>query len=219
MFLSTPQSLFLVEMIIFISVILMHAVKKNSSAVGFYLVQSLAVMAMLVSAALGEGSWFMLAAALVSFVIKVVIAPYFFLGLIKRHQLKFAVSTYLNLPLTLLVLTAIAALTYSHFFRALAILAPDNEDALLLALSVVLSSIFLIINRRGVLSQMLGVLSLENGIVSFASLSGLEQSPALQLGIMFDVFVWIVVSTVFASMIYHKFGSLDVSALSRLKEE
>ena len=94
-----------------------------------------------------------------------------------------------------------------------------NEHTLLLAVAMMLISVFLIINRKGALSQMIGVLSLENGIVSFACLAGLEQTPGLQLGIIFDILVWVIIATVFASMVYKQYGSLDVTAMTHLKEE
>jgi len=65
---------------------------------------------------------------------------------------------------------------------------------------------------------MIGILSIENGIVSFAALAGLEQSPVLQIGVMFDLTIWVVIATVFASMIYDKFGALDTSSMKNLKE-
>ncbi len=65
---------------------------------------------------------------------------------------------------------------------------------------------------------MIGILSLENGIVCFATFAGLEQTPGLQLGVIFDIFVWVIIATVFISMIYRHFGSLDVSAMRTLKE-
>jgi hydrogenase-4 membrane subunit HyfE len=51
----------------------------------------------------------------------------------------------------------------------------------------------------------------------FAALAGLEQSPVLQLGIVFDITVWFVISTMFVSMIYRHFGSLDVTNMKKLK--
>ena len=74
------------------------------------------------------------------------------------------------------------------------------------------------INRKGVLSQMLGILSVENGIVAFALFSGLEQNPALQLGITFNILIWIMIASVFATMIFRQFGSLDVTTMKKLTD-
>src|SRR3989339_720927 len=53
----------------------------------------------------------------------------------------------------------------------------------------------------------------------FAPLAGLEESPSSQLGIMFDIAIWVVIATVFAGMVYKQFGSLNVTAMKHLKEE
>lgn len=213
------QPLFFCETLIFLSVIFMHLSKKSSSVIYLYAAQSLLVTILLLSSFIKDLSFALLLVVVVIFGIKVVIAPYFFLGLIKKHQLKFSSSSYLNGPTALIVLAIITAITYSHLFRPLSVLSPANENALLLAIAIMFISIFLMINRKGVLSQMIGILSLENGIVSFAFFAGLEQSPMLEFGILFDILVWIIIATVFASMIYKQFGSLDVTIMKHLKEE
>lgn len=198
----------------------MHLSKKSSLVVSLYMVQSLVVSIFLFSAAFKELSLVLGIVAGLMFVVKVLVAPYFFRRLIDKHQLIFSASTYLSEPLTLIVLAVLTAFTHSQLFKPLAILSNENTDALLLAAATMLISLFLIINRKGILSQMIGILSLENAIVSFAFLAGLEQTPGLQLGITFDISIWLIIATIFASMIYEKFGPLDVTTLMRnLKED
>lgn len=66
---------------------------------------------------------------------------------------------------------------------------------------------------------MVGVLSLENSIVLFAAVAGLESTAGPQIGILFDISVWVIIATVFASMMYTHFGSLNVSKMNSLKED
>jgi hydrogenase-4 component E len=219
MIFDNTQILFFLEALIFTSVILIHLSKKNSFAISLYMAQSLVVALFLLSSALVESSWTLALVAASVFIVKVIIAPHFFRNLIKKHQLKFSVSTYLNEPMTLIVLAGLTAFAHSSFFSPLVILSQENFHALLLAVATILISIFVIINRKGALSQMIGILSLENAIVSFAFLSGLEQNAGPQLGIVFDILVWVIIATVFASMIYKQFGTLDVSLMQNLKEE
>ncbi len=208
------------EALVFTSVIFMHLSKKSSFVVSLYAVQSFIITVFLFSAAVNKASLSLIIIACLVFAVKVVAVPYFFRKLIKRHQLMFSASTYLSEPLTLAVLAIIAALTHSRLFRPLAALSVENADALFLAAAAMLISVFLLINRKGVLSQMVGILSLENAIVSFAFLAGLEESPGLQLGIIFDIAIWMAIASIFASMIYRKFGSLDATTLLRnLTEE
>lgn len=216
---GSPQILFFLTSLIFGSVIFMHLSKRNSTLIFFYLIQSLIVSALLLELSIEKVSFFLILTATITLIVKAIIAPYFFRRLIHRHHLNFSVSTYLNSPLTLVVLALLTVFSYSHFFKPLSILAKENEKALLIAVAMIFISLFLIINRKGVLSQMIGILSLENGIVTFAYIAGLEAGPALQLGILFDILVWVIIATVFASMLFKQFGSLDVNEMKNLKEE
>lgn len=213
-----PQALLFLQIVIFATAVFMHLTKKNASVIRLYIAQSAAVSLLLLLPAVEESSKLLIIAIASTIAVKLFIAPYFFFGLIRKHRLKFAVSTYLNTPITLLVIAALVALTRTEVFLPLGHLAPDGNNLLLLDVATIMISLFLCINRKGALSQMLGILSLENGIVSFALSAGLEQNPGLQLGITFNILIWIAIATVFISMIFRQFGSLDVTTMKKLTE-
>lgn len=213
------QLLFVLEILLLASVIFMHLAKKNSSVVSAYMAQSVIVIALLLVSSFGEWVLSLLLLITIIFTVKVLITPHFFRSLIKKHELRLSGSTYLNMPLTLIIIAVLCALIYSRLFEPFVALFEKNENALLLAMTAMLVSLFLIMNRKGALSQMMGILSLENAIVSFALLASLEQSLSIQVGILFDILLWVMISTVFVSMIYRQFGSLDVSAMNDLTEE
>jgi len=213
------QIIFLSGAIIFLTTIFMHLVHKNSSLVSLYRVQSFVISALILGSAIEISSILLMYVAIWMFAVKVIVAPYFFNKSIKHYQLKFTSSTYLNTPLTVLVAALLTGFAYSHYFEPLTILAKENGSGLLLSVATILISIFLIINRKGTLSQMVGILSLENAIVSFAFLSGLEAAPSMQLGITFDILVWIIIASVFINMIQNKIGTADSTLLNNLKEE
>ena len=202
---------------IFLIAVFFHTTKKNLSIAVAYGAQSLAVVFILLGSFFATRSLPAFLILLLVFVIKVIAAPRFFITLIKKHGLTFSASTYLNFPSTLFVIAVLMAIAHSRIFLPLTTFTPDTES-LSLALAVIFTSLFLMINRKGALSQMIGILSLENGIVTFALFAGLEQSATLQTGILVDIAIWIVIATVFASMIYEHFGSLDVTAMRHLKE-
>ncbi len=204
---------------VFLSIIFLHVAKKNVSAVVAYALQSLAIVLLLLSSFLTTRNPSLLLIALLVFLVKVVLMPASFIRLIKKHELAFSVSTYLNTPLTLMVLAGLTAMASLAKFAPLTGLLPGNQELLSLALAGMFLSLFMMINRKGVLSQIAGFLSLENSILAFAFFAGLEQAPALQIGIIFDISVWVVIAAVFTSMIYKHFGSLDVSEMRHLKED
>jgi hydrogenase-4 component E len=88
-----------------------------------------------------------------------------------------------------------------------------------LNLATILISIFVLINRRGAFAQMIGILSLENSILLLGSFIGIKQPVPLEMGIIFDIVIWMIIAQVFISMIYKQFGSLNVTQMKRLIEE
>jgi len=128
------------------------------------------------------------------------------------------VSTYFSTPLILIIISILTFIAYSDKFLPLTSIIPNNQALLSIALSVIFMSLFLIINRKGALSQIIGILSLENSILAFIIFAGLEQSPGLQIGVIFNMFIWIIIASVFISMIYKHFGTLNVTSMKNLKD-
>ncbi|HEU4913858.1 MAG TPA: hypothetical protein VFT16_00420 [Candidatus Saccharimonadales bacterium] len=195
----------------------LHLAKKNGNEVILYALQSLAVVTMLGVSLWDSRSAALLLVAAVMLIVKVVLAPAFFLRLVRKHQLKFSASTYANAPETFLGIALILLLVSSGVFAPLTNIVPENHTYLFVSLSALFVSLLLMINRRGALSQAVGILSMENSIVAFTIFAELEGSAMFEFGIVFDVFVWIIIAVVFVSMLFKHFGSLDLAVMKHLK--
>lgn len=204
--------------IIFGTLIFLHITKKKFQAVLAYSLQSLMVVAILMGSFIETNNIFLGIVIIIMLGVKVILAPIFFIRLIKKHKLIFSSTTYLNTPLSLIIIAMLSFLAFSNRLMPLTNIIPANHALLSLALSSLFISIFLLINNRGALSQIIGILSLENSIVVFSIFAGLEQSPGFQLGIIFNIFIWLIIATVFMSMILKHFGSLDITAMNKLKD-
>ena len=204
--------------LIFITIVFLHIAKKNYAVALAYGVQSLAIVALFINAyAATRAETFLFIAALSLFV-KAILAPLFIINQIKKHELRFLVSTYANLPVSLIIVAALTAAAHSHVFATLVTIIPANRELLSLSLSALFISMFLIINRKGAVSQIVGLLSLENSIMAFGLFSMIDQPLLLEAGIIFSISVWTIIATVFISMIYKHFGSLDVTKMKHLKD-
>jgi hydrogenase-4 component E len=90
-----------------------------------------------------------------------------------------------------------------------------TREALAMALSVVLLGLLMMITRRNALSQAIGFLSLENGLILAAI--GVPDMPMLvELSVAVLVLVAFVVFGVFLFRIRDQFDSLDVAHLDRI---
>ncbi len=204
--------------LIFLTLFFSHIAKKNLAVVIAYSVQSFALVIILFGSFLTTKALPLLFIVLFTFCVKVILGPLFFITLIHKHKWTFSVNNNLNLPLTLTVIFILTAFAHSKRFIPLTnIISPDNT-LLPLAFATMFLSLFLIINRKGAFSQIIGILSFENSIVAFAIFAGLEQSVAFQMGILFNILIWLSITTVFVSLIYKHFGSLDVTFMKYLKD-
>lgn len=94
-----------------------------------------------------------------------------------------------------------------------------KEDPLpMMLVSSIIMSIVILINRKGTLSQIIGILSLENTVVAFGFFLGQTQTLLIEIGILFNIVVWIVIATVFIELVYQQLGSVEVTGLNKLKK-
>jgi len=202
----------------FFTTISMHAVRKNAILVVLYAVQSLAVVLLLMYGAWLDQSIILSIVALFALLVKTTLIPRFFGMLISKNLITFSSSTYLKLPITALIVAGLAVLPSTHVFAPLLAIAPQHAHEIAFSLGAFFISCFMLVNRRDGMSQMIGLLSLENSIVAFAFFAGLEQSAMLQIGIIFDVLVWVFIATLLASLAYKQFGTLDTDTMRHLTE-
>lgn len=204
---------------VYLPALAMNVVRKNSTLVMLYCFQSFAVAVALIALSYQGGVVGLLYTALLTLAVKVVMAPAFLLTLIKRYGAHFSSKSYLNMPLSLLSLSAITAFSYSSLFSVIPAFNHFPPAPLLIA--SMFSVLFLMINRRGALAEIVGVLAFENGIVLLAAFLGVEHSFALEFAITFDIAVWIAIAATFLTMMYRHFGTIENAVLSmnRLTED
>ncbi len=92
-----------------------------------------------------------------------------------------------------------------------------RED-LAFALSIVLLGFLMMISRRNAVSQVIGFMSLENGLILAAA--GAQGMPlVVEISVAFSVLVAFIVIGVFLFRIRERFDSVDVSVLDEFRGE
>lgn len=209
---------FFLDIVVFLAAVFMHLVKRSRSLVRLYALQSFAVAGVLFLVGFLGNDQSLMTVGVITLIVKAFIAPLFFRNVIRKLSAVSSATNYLNTPLTLFVLTGLVMLAFSKVFLPLASLYPQAFVSVSLNIAIVFISIFLLINRRGVFTQMVGMLSLENSIVLFAAFFGLRHPLALEIGTMFDIVIWMVIASTFMGMIYRQFGTLSTADMKRLTE-
>jgi hydrogenase-4 component E len=92
-----------------------------------------------------------------------------------------------------------------------------TAGALPLAFAGVLIGLFVAVNRRRALTQILGFLTLENSIFLLALLATYGVPFIVEIGIFLDVLVAVLIMEVFVYRIKENFDTLDVGQMGELK--
>jgi hydrogenase-4 component E len=202
---------------VFLLALLMNLVRKNTTLIALYLVQSVAVAFTLALLGGSGGETALFYSALLTLAVKGLIAPTFLFRLIRRYSAHFSAASYLSAPLSLIGLACVTAFSFYLAPR----LPLSGNPAVPLLIAGIFSALFLMVNRRGALSAVVGVLSLENAVVLLSASLGAVHTFALEFTVVFDIAVWIAIATVFLHMMHRQFGIADTDArvLSHLTED
>jgi hydrogenase-4 component E len=157
--------------------------------------------------------------AMLTLVLKVGLIPWILYRLVQRLNVKTDVEPLLNIPATLLVgiLLVIVAFNVASPISQLA--SSVARGTLGIALACVLLSFMMMITRAKAIPQVIGFLSMENGLF-FAAAAATNGMPMIvELGIGLDVLVGILILGVFMFQIREQFDSLDIHHLEKLKDD
>jgi hydrogenase-4 component E len=95
---------------------------------------------------------------------------------------------------------------------------PLAREDLAFALSVVLLGLLMMVTRRNAVSQVIGFMSLENGLVLAAT--GAKGMPlVVEISVAFSVLIAFIVIGIFLFRIRERFDTVDLHALDRFRGE
>jgi hydrogenase-4 component E len=126
------------------------------------------------------------------------------------------IETVVSIGLTMLVGIALVALALEVVLPVTAGAAPVAREDIALALSVVLLGLLMMVTRRNAISQVVGFMSLENGIVLAAT--GAQGMPlVVEISVAFSILIAFIVVGIFLFRIRERFDTIDVRALDRFR--
>jgi hydrogenase-4 component E len=160
--------------------------------------------------------------AVLTLVVKAILLPVFLERLVMKIEIRQEIEPFVNIPLSVIIaglLTLLAYVVAESFHRPEEAIGPASlgHNTLAVAIALFLIGFFMMVNRRKALTQVLGLLSLENGIL-LAGISLTYGMPLIvEVGIFFDVLVAALLLAILIYRIRETFDSMDVSRLSRLR--
>jgi hydrogenase-4 component E len=151
--------------------------------------------------------------------LKALFLPWLLHRLIRRLGVYWDSEPLLNITATMLVGLLVVIFAFGLAQPIAALATTSTRSSIGIAVAVVLLAFLTMITRRKAMSQVVGFLSMENGLF-FGAMSATYGMPMIiELGVALDVLVAMLVLGVFFFQIREQFDSLDLHHLESLKEE
>jgi hydrogenase-4 component E len=156
--------------------------------------------------------------AAIAFVFKAVIIPVALRRMIVRLGIHRELDNVVGVGPTMLAGMGLVALSMVVMLRVTPEADPLAREDLAFALSVVLLGLLMMVTRRNAVSQVIGFMSLENGLVLAAT--GAKGMPlVVEISVAFSVLIAFIVIGIFLFRIRERFDTVDVHALDRFRGE
>jgi hydrogenase-4 component E len=131
-----------------------------------------------------------------------------------HREIEAAVGT----GLTMLLGIGLVALSMDLMLRATAGAGALAREDVALALSVVLLGLLIMATRRNAVSQVIGFMSIENGLI-LAGTGARGMPLVVEISVAFSILVAFIVIGVFLFRIRERFDTVDLQALDRFRGE
>lgn len=154
----------------------------------------------------------------IAFFFKGMIIPFALHYIVLKLDIHRNVETAMGTGPSMLIGVAIVALSISLVFPVTTTAGAISRENLSIALSVVMIGLLIMITRRNAVSQVVGFMSLENGLILAAV--GVKGMPMIvELSIAFSVMVAFIIFGIFFFHISERFDTLDIGTMERVRGE
>ncbi len=128
------------------------------------------------------------------------------------------IETAIGTGLTMLAGIGLVALSLDLMLPVTAAAGALAREDIALALSVVLLGLLMMVTRRNAVSQVIGFMSLENGLVLAAT--GARGMPlVVEISVAFSVLIAFIIIGIFLFRIRERFDTVDLQAMDRFRGE
>jgi len=152
----------------------------------------------------------------IAFVFKGIVIPVALHRIIQRLGIHREIETVIGIGPTMILGIGFVALSLAVMLRVTAEADRLAREDVALALSVVLLGLLMMVTRRNAVSQVVGFMSTENGLILAAT--GAKGMPfVVEMSVAFSVLVAFVVIGIFLFRIRERFDTVDAQALDRFR--
>ncbi len=169
--------------------------------------------------ALVSGHSHLYISALLTFGLKALLIPWMLYRMARRLHIQREVETVSHSSLIMLAGAVLVVFCYYVALPVTQLSTLVTRNTIAVSMATVLLGMLLMITRRAAVAQVIGFMSIENGLFFAAVASTYGMPMIVELGVAFDVLVAAVLFGIFFFQIRASIDSLDIDRLNRLSEK
>jgi hydrogenase-4 component E len=150
--------------------------------------------------------------------LKVVLLPWILHRLIRKLDVRWEFERLINIPTTMLIGIVLVVFAFNLAVPISQLSHTVTRATLGIAMASVMLSFLMMITRRKAIPQVIGFLSMENGLFFAATSATYGMPMVVELGVALDVLIGVLILGIFFFQIREQFDSLDLQHLEKLKE-
>jgi hydrogenase-4 component E len=156
--------------------------------------------------------------AMIALVFKAIVIPVSLHRIIVRLGIHRQIEKVVGVGMTMLAGMGLVALSMVVMLRVTQQAGPLAQEDLAFALSVVLLGLLMMVTRRNAVGQVVGFMSLENGLVLAAT--GARGMPlVVEISVAFSILIAFIVIGIFLFRIRERFDTVDVQVIDTFRGE
>ncbi len=212
------QMIFVLAALVLLSSFILLSQNRLTASIHSFAAQGALVALITAFVAAVNGSWHLYISALLTLSLKTVLIPWMLHRQVRELKMERQIDNILHPALLMLGGSVLVIFSYWAALPIERLDIAETRNIVAISLSVVLLGLWMMIVRRQVVAQVLGFMSMENGLFLAAIASTRGMPLVVELGVAFDVLVAAVLFGVFFFHISESIESLDVDRLNLLSE-
>ena len=203
---------------ILITAISINSLSQIEAWIKAYMINSWLLSLLIFFVAVKNPEHHLYVASTLTFASKGVLLPFFLKSIVRQMKKVQVVETYLSTSLSLIISGIIIAIVYVSLGKGIFVTG-FSSFVLKISVAVILIGLFIMITRKSAMTQILGLLFMENGVFLAGFSLTFGMPTIVELGVVFDLLMIVIIMGVFMVQIKQKFSSeaADIDQLTNLK--
>lgn len=200
----------------FIATFLLVVAKRMTALIKAFRIQSFFLFLYAFFMGLGHHQELVVVSCLI-FALKVLLIPLLLLRILRRIKVEEDLGLFVNPQVSLIIAAVFAYLSYLFAHNAMSITNLTESAALTASMTAVFVGFFIMVSRMKALSQIVGLLVMENAIFLAAGALAGGMPFFIEIALFFDIFVFVMIIEVFVYKVNRLFTHIDTSKMKSLR--